>query len=368
MALDHLAVYLSNSCNLACGYCYVSVNQGPAVRLSFEQVRQSIDEFFDKVPGPDRKITFLGGEPLLHWPVLSRAASYARSRGGQELVLQTFTNGTLLTPEKLTVLDDLGVHVTVSLDGRKADNDRHRVYFKSAQRSVFDDVLRRLEALPDKSRLGVSLVFTSETVEHFLGNVDFFYRMGFGRITFNPELYESWSPDRLEVMRAALRGLTRYYRTILEKGLRPFQMQILFAVLESLRENKAGVKWWHDCHNMVLGPEGQYYSCDKALTFPIGTAAAERVGGPGEGLDWEARAARLSEASAFIEAGPGAREETFCPMGIYFYAKQAGRDPRPLLADFHRVAAVFAEGMADLAAQCERYSAFQEMYVDARIC
>jgi uncharacterized protein len=367
MALDHLAVYLSNSCNLACSYCYVSVNQGPAVHLSFEQLRDSIDEFFRKVPGPERKITFLGGEPFFNWPVLTRAAAYAREQGGRDVVLQTFTNGTLLTTEKLAVLDDLGVHVTVSLDGRKADNDRHRVYFKSPERSVFDDVIKRLEALPDRSRLGVSLVFTSETIDHFLGNVDFFYRMGFGRITFNPELYEAWSEDRLAVMRAALKGLTRYYRTILEKGMRPFQMQILFAVLESLEQNKAGVKWWHDCHNVVLGPEGRYYSCDKPLTLPIGAAAGQRVGGTREGLDWEKRAERLAQASSFVEEGPGAEKETFCPMGVYFYAKEAGKDPRPLLRSFHRVAEVFAEGMAELAAECGRYPAFQDLYVDTRV-
>ncbi|HEX4049138.1 MAG TPA: radical SAM protein, partial [Elusimicrobiota bacterium] len=177
MPLDHLAVYLSNSCNLACSYCYVSVNQGPPVQLSFEQIKESIDAFYAKVAPPNRKITFLGGEPLLNWPVFRKAAAYARRTGGRGVVLQTFTNGTLLTPEKLAFLDETGVHVTVSLDGRKADNDKHRVYFKAAERSVFDDVMRRLEPLP-KANLGVSLVFTSETIDHFLGNVDYFRRLG----------------------------------------------------------------------------------------------------------------------------------------------------------------------------------------------
>lgn len=367
MVLDHLAVYLSNSCNMACSYCYVSVNQGPSVHLSFKQIKDSIDEFFQKVPGPDRKITFLGGEPLLNWPIFTRAATYARQKGGPDVVLQAFTNGTLLTPDKLAFFEDIGLHVTISLDGRKADNDSNRVYFKSTERSVFDDVMKRLEALPDLSRLGVSLVFTSETIDHFLGNVDFFYRMGFSRITFNPEIYETWSEDRLNVMRASLRGLTRYYRTILAEGMRPFQIQILFAVEESLKLNKAGVKWWHDCHNVVLGPEGKYYSCDKPLTLPIGTAKAQRVGGAAEGLNWEKRARLLSEARDFVESGPGANNEVFCPMGVYFYGKEAGKDPRPLLDNFHRVAAVFAEGMAELVAECHTYPAYQDIYVDTRV-
>jgi uncharacterized protein len=366
MPLDHLAVYLSNSCNLACSYCYVSVNQGPSVRLSFDRIKESIDAFYAKVPAPNRKITFLGGEPLLDWPVFKRAATYARAMGGPDVVLQTFTNGTLLTPEKLSFLDETGVHVTVSLDGRKADNDKHRVYFKSTERSVFDDVMTRLSALP-KENLGVSLVFTSETIDHFLSNVDYFHRMGFGRITFNPELYEAWPEAKLDVMRAALRGLTRYYKAVLESGKRPFQMQILFAVMESLEANKAGLKWWHDCHNVVLGPEGQYYSCDKPLTLEIGKAAAQRVGDPARGLDWDKRAGLLAEASAYVEKDSGGHDEIFCPMGVYFYAKEAGRDPKPMLANFHRVADVFAEGLAGLVAECGSHPAFQDLYVDTRV-
>src|SRR5579883_1388340 len=179
MAPDHLAVYLSNSCNLACSYCYVSVNQGPAVRPTFAQLKASIDFFLDEVEHPRKKITFLGGEPFVEWANLEQAARYAREKGGPGLVLQTFTNGTLLSPEKMAVLDDLDLHVTVSLDGRKAANDKHRVYYRAKDRSVFDDVMARLDGL-DLSRLGVSLVFTSETVEEFTRNVDHFYRMGFG--------------------------------------------------------------------------------------------------------------------------------------------------------------------------------------------
>ncbi len=366
MALDHLAIYLSNSCNLACSYCYVSVNQGPAVALGFDVIKKSIDEFYAKVAAPNRKITFLGGEPLLNWPVFMRATKYARELGGDDVVLQTFTNGTLLTPEKLAFLDKTGVHVTVSLDGRKNDNDKHRVYFKSTERSVFDDVTKNLERLP-KANLGVSLVFTSETIDHFLGNIDYFHKLGFGRITFNPEIYEAWPEAKLEVMRVALRGLTRYYKTILASGARPFQMQILFSVLESLEANKAGFKWWHDCHNMILGPEGSYYSCDKPLTLEIGTAAGQRVGDTTSGLDWDKRGGLLKEAREFVEKDAGGHDEIFCPMGVYFYAKEAGLDPSPLLANFHRVADVFAEGLAGLVAECGDHPAFQDLYVNSRV-
>lgn len=366
MAPDHLAVYLSNSCNLACTYCYVSVNQGPPVHLSLSQLKKSIDFFYERVDGPSKKVTFLGGEPFLNWPLFQDIARYARERGGGDVVLQTFTNGTLMTPQKMRFLEECDVHATISLDGRKATNDKHRVYFKAAERSVFDDVMDRIRDLP-KDHLGVSLVFTSETVSDFLANVDFFYRMGFWRITFNPELYEFWPEDRLEVLRVQMRGLKRYYRTILERGMPPFQIQILFSVLENGAKNKAGIRWWHDCHNVVLGPDQQFYACDKPLTLPIGSAPEQRIGTPDSGMDWARRGGLFREAIDYVEGRGWGKDEYFCPMGVYFYSREAKKDPLAMMRNFHKVAEVFTAGLVELAAELEGHPTFQDLYVHARV-
>jgi sulfatase maturation enzyme AslB (radical SAM superfamily) len=366
MALDHLAVYLSNSCNLACSYCYVAVNQGPAARLDLEKIRRAVDEFVAKVPPERRKITFIGGEPLLDWPLFVEAARYARRATGPEGVLQTFTNGTLLTPEKTAFFDEVGVHCTVSLDGKKEDNDRHRVYYKTTERSVYDDAMERLRPL-DKSNLGVSLVFTSHTVDRLLSNVDAFHRMGFGRITFNPELYEAWPEEKIAVMKKVLLGLSRWYRALLDAGVRPPQLQILFAVLEAVENAETNDRWWHDCHNMTLGPEGNYYSCDKALSFPVGAAADLRSGDTGKGVDWVERQRQLDDPTAFIEAQGEGSGQVFCPIGVVEHSKHAGRDPAAALKNFRRVADAFAEGLKALIARCEGHPVYEEIYGRARV-
>ncbi|MFI5346181.1 MAG: radical SAM protein [Elusimicrobiota bacterium] len=366
MSLDHLAVYLSNSCNLACSYCYVAVNQGPAARLSLEQISRAVDEFVAKVPPERRKITFIGGEPMLDWPLFVSAARYARKAAGPEGVLQTFTNGTLLTPEKTAFFDEVGVHCTVSLDGKKEDNDRHRVYYKTTERSVYDDVLERLKPL-DKKNLGVSLVFTAHTVDRLLTNVDAFHRMGFGRITFNPELYEIWPEEKIAVMRAVLKGMARWYRALIDAGARPPQLQILFAVLEAVENARTNDRWWHDCHNMTLGPEGNYYSCDKALSFPVGKAADMRSGNTKDGMDWEERQKQLDTPTAFIEAQGEGSGQVFCPIGVVEQSRLAGRDPAAALKNFRRVADAFAEGLKDLIARCEGHPAYEEIYGRPRV-
>src|SRR5581483_7622334 len=116
---------------------------------------------------------------------------------------------------------------TVSLDGRKADNDLHRVHHKAKERSAYDDAMARLEPL-DKRRLGVSLVFTSRTVDRLLGNLEHFRAMGFPRMTFNPELYEHWPDDRIKILRHVLKQVAQWYKLLIDAGKAP-QIQILHA-------------------------------------------------------------------------------------------------------------------------------------------
>ena len=366
VALDHLAVYLSNSCNLACSYCYVAVNQGPSARLDLQKIKRAVDEFVALVPPERRKITFIGGEPLLDWPLFQDAARHARAAAGPEGVLQTFTNGTLLTPEKVAFFAEIGVHCTVSLDGKKEDNDLHRVYHKTAGRSVYDDAMERLAPL-NKANLGVSLVFTAKTVDRLLSNVDAFHRMGFGRITFNPELYEVWPEGKIAVMKKVLAGLSRWYRALLDAGVRPPQLQILFAVLEAVENAASNERWWHDCHNMTLGPDGRYYSCDKALSFPVGKAEDLRAGSTENGVDWEERARQLQAPTDFIEAQGEGAGQVFCPIGVVEHSRHAGRDPAAALKNFRRVADAFADGLKDLIARCEGHPAYEEIYGRSRV-
>jgi hypothetical protein len=137
--------------------------------------------------------------------------------------------------------------------------------------------------------------------------------------------------------------------------------------MENLRQNKAGVRWWHDCHNVVLGPEGKFYACDKPLALPIGTAAGQYVGDAAKGMEWEKRSELLAGAREFVEQRGEGADEVFCPMGVYFFAQEKGVEPAPLLDNFHRVAQVFGEGLGELVAECERFPAFQDIYLNARV-
>jgi sulfatase maturation enzyme AslB (radical SAM superfamily) len=363
MPPNHLAVYLSNRCNLQCRYCYVAVNQGEAAYLDFEAIRRNVDYFLETVPGPDRKFTFLGGEPLLNFGLLQRAVEYVRLKAGPDAVLQTFTNGTSLTKERLAWLEERRVFVTLSLDGAKEVNDANRVFARGSDRSVFDEVLSKLEDLP-KSSLGVSLVFDSTSVGSLLRNIDLFYRMGFSRITFNPQLYELWPEDKLRELELVMDGFRRYYKAILAGGSRPFSVPILFSVLETER---SGASWWHECHNVVLGPDGSFYSCDKALSFTLDRVRDGRAGDAAAGMDWGKRAEELASARREVEEAVGGKEQHFCPMGVVFYSKYAGVPAKPLVENFTQVSGIFGGALRRLVEELRPLPAFRALYQDVQL-
>lgn len=127
------------------------------------------------------------------------------------------------------------------------------------------------------------------------------------------------------------------------------------------------MRWWHDCHNVVLGPDAHYYACDKALTLPIGSAKNQRVGTVEKGMNWVGRQDHFDRAIKDIEKEGFGKDEIFCPMGVYFFSEEAGREPTELLSNFHHVAETFAEGLLGLVDELQDNPVFQDLYVNARV-
>lgn len=358
----HLALFVSGRCNLACRYCYVAVNKLPGGEPGIGRLKTAVDFFLKEAPAGGRKITFMGGEPLMNFRALDRIARHARGAGGPDLVLQLLTNGTLLSASRLAALERSGVQVTVSLDGPAPGNDRLRVFAGRSRTSVFGSAMRRLHALsPTRRRsLGVHMVLTPESVGSLVRSVEFFRRVGFGRIAFFPRLYARWPESALRALRVSLEGLGRYYRAVLEKSRDPFVLQALYSVLE-----RRG--WERDCPSLTVGPDGRFYACDKSLAFPGRKSAPHALGDPAAGFDAARAAGLYREAREFMRRRGIRVTGAYCPMGIYFHERLEGRDPARRLEDFRRAAGTFSRGLKRIAGSLKRLPAFKKIYGASKI-
>ncbi|MFI6931717.1 radical SAM/SPASM protein FxsBH, inactivated beta-hydroxylase extension form [Streptomyces sp. NPDC050287] len=154
--LQRLVLKVHSRCDLACDHCYVyehadkSWKTRPVV-IGEETVRQVARRFADYARThqlPSVSVILHGGEPLLAGPARLRSvcAEFSSALAGiSELDLRIHTNGVRLSRRHLDVFKEFDVMVSVSLDGDKAANDRHRL--DRRDRSSYDRVLRAVGLL-----------------------------------------------------------------------------------------------------------------------------------------------------------------------------------------------------------------------------
>jgi len=100
---------ITAKCNLNCRHCRGTAKDG----LSTEKAKKLIAEIAELKPG---WVIFSGGEPLLRDDLFELLALMQRN----QLEAHLSTNGTLLTPQIIATLKQLGVRVMISIDGATA--------------------------------------------------------------------------------------------------------------------------------------------------------------------------------------------------------------------------------------------------------
>lgn len=120
---------VTHNCNLDCIYCYQK--HSPQERMELDTAKHAIDWIFTHIPDhcDSVEIGFIGGEPLLEFPLLKDIAAYTLSeKRPKPFIFFASTNGTVLTGEMkewFTAHKDHFV-LGLSLDGTKATHDHNR--------------------------------------------------------------------------------------------------------------------------------------------------------------------------------------------------------------------------------------------------
>lgn len=133
---------MTNKCNLCCMHCYNKSGKDAHYKdLSDDEMMIIAQHIVDAgIP----VVCFCGGEPLLRYPLLLKAAKILSSRG---IVVNMVTNGLLLTDEKVQKLRKSGVNgIQISLDSYSA---------------VVHDKFRGVEGAYQKALEAIKLILNS---------------------------------------------------------------------------------------------------------------------------------------------------------------------------------------------------------------
>jgi hypothetical protein len=220
--------------------------------------------------------------------------------------------------------------------------------------------------LPKDGLFGVNMVVSAANAGKLTRNVDFFYREGFRSINFYPDVYEAFPAKALSSFRRAMGEFSDYYLELFRRGKDPFTIPSFFSILQRNQWAEES-PWWRSCGNLVLGADGRYHACDKAMGLPPERLKDSAVGA-GSKVDWKKRDAFYKGAYEYVESRAAGEKFSFCPMGVVLKSRWAGADPEKRMRSFRKIDAIYTSTFMDLKRKLEPIPLFQTAYAAAFAC
>lgn len=159
----------SYACNFNCPYCMVldaKKNEGitPNMQFGLENGKNLIDFLFENSPYDRLQITFSGGEPLVFFKqFIKPMVLYIREeqkKYDREVVLDMFTNASLLTEDILHFFKEQNFRVGISYDGHCGQQYRDA----KTQDIVEEKIKLALQVIPDL--VSIASTFYKDTLPY----------------------------------------------------------------------------------------------------------------------------------------------------------------------------------------------------------
>ena len=206
--IKSLTLNVTQICNLKCSYCAAGGDGtygDPVNRINVEKTLPQLKFFLDKLPGGSFfNLSFVGGEPFLYPEAMKLIYDYiqAESKGRNiSCKYMVTTNGTLITDSVLEMLTTMKIHVTVSLDGSAAINDKVRPSKSnlSSTEQTLDGIKKLVSIRSSLASIGISGVYSSQNLE-VKNSYLFFKTLGADWFEFNFSYTEKDSTAQLEYL------------------------------------------------------------------------------------------------------------------------------------------------------------------------
>lgn len=200
--INKVDVVLTAGCNLRCSYCYQ--NDKKARRMTWETLRASADLVLAS-ERPEVSLLFVGGEPLLEFPLIQQAVEYVEARRlpRKRIRYEIITNGVLVNDDHVAFLVDHDFEVQLSFDGvPPAQALRAPGSF-----DVLDRLLERLRAEQPgffAENLTVALTLTVATIPYLADSVEYFLNKGVQDLAISPAVTHQmhWASERIDELDA----------------------------------------------------------------------------------------------------------------------------------------------------------------------
>jgi len=189
-------VVLTAGCNLACRYCYQNAKKTRT--MTWATLRTSLNLILYSHPAEVNAL-FLGGEPLLEFPLIRRAVEYVEKKRAVDKRVKFIisTNGTLLTEEIIAFLEAHSFALQISFDGA-AQNVRGVGTFVLLDRLLDRLHAERAEYL--RRNVTICMTVTPATIIQLPESIDYFLEKGVPNISIGTIItaVPAWKIDRID--------------------------------------------------------------------------------------------------------------------------------------------------------------------------
>lgn len=270
-----LCFMMTQRCNFHCAYCFEGTDKQSSPPLAVETALESLR--WMSLLSPERQqieADFFGGEPLLYFDLVKEIILQSESLSketGQQYIFSLTTNASLLTPERLSFLNEHNISLIVSLDGNEHAHNHFRKYANQA--GTFADVWPAIQLLKDSREAGYYIrgTYTHQTLA-FADQVKWLYEHGIPKISFEPAV--SADPS-IGIQWEDLPFLRKEYETLAEWVIETKKKDPAFSFYHFEVDLENGVcleKLMTSCgagvEYLSLSPDGNVYPCHQFNGMP----------------------------------------------------------------------------------------------------
>lgn len=174
-------------CNMNCPYCMHYEHKKnkkikPGMQFGLENSKKLFDFFIENSPHKKIQITFSGGEPLIFYKqYIVPMVLYMREQEekcNKKIVIDMFTNGTLLNDEMIDFFIKNKVYIGVSYDGHCGQEYRD----EKTKSLVEENILKAANKMGDL--FSVASTFSKDTLPYIYNSYQTMIEMGVKRWSF----------------------------------------------------------------------------------------------------------------------------------------------------------------------------------------
>lgn len=264
-----LDIYLTNSCNLRCTYCYFKRKK--ANRANSDLIKKTLRYFLDrKYKDQTLYCTFIGGEPTLEFEKIKEAVKIGKSlakKHRKKIFFNLVTNGTLLNNERINFLKRNNFYIVLSFDGRKRTQDRQRMFPNggSCFRLVKSNLIKLVKTIPN---LTVRMTVTPCSVGEVSRNVKFLFLNGVDRLGFVPTFEDNWSVNDLLTFKKNLKAVLKIWKENSKKRPKFYIMPLINYIKNWNGNNFNFHPYMHSCQlgyrlRYSVAVDGSIYPCHR---------------------------------------------------------------------------------------------------------